>query len=80
MTDESFDLRSRIALRPAEAAKALGVSDRTLRSMLPHLPHFREGGVVLIPVEGLRRWADERAQCEKTRIERLTDEIRGSFE
>jgi hypothetical protein len=48
--------------------------------MLPHLPHFREGGVVLIPVEGLRRWADERAVRDKTRVERLANEIRRSFE
>jgi excisionase family DNA binding protein len=80
MTEALIDLGCRITLRPAEAAKALGVSERTLRTMLPHLPHFREGGVVLIPVESLRRWADDRAEREKSRVERLADEIRRSFE
>ena len=57
-----LDLRGRLALRPVEAAEALGISERRLRSLLPQLPHVREGGVVLLPVEGLRRWLEERAK------------------
>jgi hypothetical protein len=58
----AIGLADRITLRPAEAAAALGVSERTFRSLLPRLPHFREGNVVLVPVDELRRWASERAR------------------
>jgi hypothetical protein len=45
----------RIALRPPEAAKLLGVSERKLRQMLPRLRCVvREGGVVLILPDLLR--------------------------
>ncbi len=44
-------LSTRLALRPVEVAKFLGVSERTLHQMLPGLPHLRVGGVVLLPVD-----------------------------
>ena len=53
-----------LALRPKEAARALGISERTLRQMLPELPHFRVGGVVLLPVEELREWLRTQAAQE----------------
>jgi len=59
---KSIGLADRITLGPAEAAAVLGVSERTFRSLLPRLPHFREGNVVLIPVAELRRWASDRAR------------------
>ena len=50
-----FDLANRLALRPKEAADVLGVSERTLRQMLPELPVVRRGGVVpLVEGENLR--------------------------
>jgi excisionase family DNA binding protein len=61
-----IDLANRLTLRPAEAATVLGVSDRTLRAMLPALPHFRVGTMVLIPVEGLRQWVSDRAHATPT--------------
>ena len=45
----------RLALRPKEAAEALGVSERTLRQMLPELPHIRRGGSILIPLGCMRQ-------------------------
>ena len=57
----AIDLANRLALRPTEAARVLGVSDRKLREMLPRLPHFRDGGTVLISADGLRRYVAERA-------------------
>ena len=60
-----IDLASRLTLRPAEAARVLGVSERTFRALLPRVPHFREGNVVLIPVAELRRWASDRARDER---------------
>jgi len=59
-----LDLDSRLALRPAEAARALGLSERALRALLHQLPVVRAGGAVLIPIEQLREWLRERAQSE----------------
>ena len=68
-------LDERLALRPAEAARALGIGERTLRQLLPTLPHVRAGGTVLLPVEGLRRWLDEQAKSEKARADVVAHEI-----
>ena len=57
-------LGTRLALRPAEAAAALGLSDRKFRELMPEIPHIRAGGAVLIPVDDLRRWLEERASRE----------------
>jgi excisionase family DNA binding protein len=73
--EQRLDLAGRLALRPAEAAKALGVSERTLRSMLSRLPHFRDGGAVLIPVGALERWLEERVKAEANALARLEEEF-----
>ena len=62
-TEEQLILSNRLALRPAEAARALGLSERALRALLPQLPVVRAGGAVLIPVEQLREWLQERARA-----------------
>ena len=49
-------LSDRIALRPREAAAALGISERKLRELLPELPHVRRRGVLLFPVRALEAW------------------------
>ena len=50
------------SLRPDEAANALGVSRRTLDTLIadrtPGLSVVRMGRTVLIPVDVLRRWLD----------------------
>lgn len=56
----SIDLANRLTLRADETALVLGVSLRKLRDMLPRLPHFRDGGTLLFPVEGLHRFIAER--------------------
>lgn len=68
-------LDERVALRPREAAAALGLSERTFRSLLRALPHVRVGGAVLIPVEPLKRWLAEHAQAERAAADRIADEI-----
>ena len=70
-------LADRLALRPAEAAQALGLSERTFRVLLPRIPHLRteEGGAVLIPVRALEKWLEEEARAEGSRAERVADEI-----
>ncbi len=55
---EPPDLRRRLALRPREAAAALGISEKKLRELLPELPHRRCAGVLLFSVTGLRAWLD----------------------
>lgn len=79
MTDSGLNLAERLALRPKEAATALGLSERTLRSLLPQIPHFREGGVVLIPIDPLRDWLRERAKATATRVEATVEEVMREF-
>ncbi len=55
-------LNGRLALRPKEAAQALGLSERTLRAILPRLPHLRVGNSVLIPIDALRDWLRQEAR------------------
>lgn len=59
----------RVALRPAEAAKALGISTRTFAEWqkLPGFPLLRIGGVRMIPTDQLRKWlAKQLADAEAT--------------
>lgn len=55
-----------LAMRPAEAAEALGVSARLLWSMTKsgEIPHTRLGRAVIYPVDELRAWLAERATGE----------------
>ena len=69
-----LELESRLALRPAEAARALGLSERALRSLLPQLPTVRAGGAVLIPVESLREWLRSRARAEGDEVDQAVQD------
>jgi hypothetical protein len=54
-----------LALRPREAAKALGISERMLWSLTAPrgtVPAVRIGTCVLYPVTGLQAWLDRQAQ------------------
>ncbi len=73
-------LADRLALTVAEAAAAIGVSERHLRSLLPEIPHCRVGARVVVPVESLRRWLHERAQAEQQGAEAVAREIVESLE
>jgi excisionase family DNA binding protein len=55
-----------LALRPRAAAKALGVSERTLWAWTSEgtIPHVRRGKMILYPVDVLRRWLDEHANMK----------------
>jgi excisionase family DNA binding protein len=54
-------LSERLALRPKEAAEALGVVERTVRKWMRDdaLPYRRLDGVVLIPRRALEQWLEE---------------------
>ena len=67
-------LRDRLALSVEEAAAALGVSERHLRAILTEIPHTYLGRRVVIPVEGLRTWLQERSGGEVRRVDRVAEE------
>lgn len=54
----------RLALRPKDATKALGIGLRLLWSLTNQnlVPHVRLGRAVVYPVDELRRWLSEQAQ------------------
>ncbi len=70
----------RLALRPAEAAQALGISERTLRKWMKDegLPYFRVDGAVCIPTHPLHEWILDRTRSQHS-IDDTVDEILGSF-
>lgn len=55
-----------LALRPREAAKALGVSERTLWTLTKRgeIPHLRLGRAVIYPVETLKLWLARQSGAE----------------
>ncbi len=72
-------LSHRLALRPREAAEALGISERKFRGLLPQLPVVREGGVVMIPVNLLRQWLIEQATQDVCQVDVAVGEILGDL-
>lgn len=72
-------LDSRLALRPKEAAAALGISERTLRQLLPALPCVRLGRAVVLPVDLLQEWLRERARVEGSRVDAAVEEVLGDL-
>ncbi len=77
-TEQRLHLADRLALRPKEAAEALGLLERKLRQILPQLPHVRFGGAVLLPVEALRSWLEQQAKAEPGRVDAVVKEILAS--
>ncbi len=75
MKTNGTNLATRLALRPKEAAEALGISERKLREMLPELPHIRRAGVVMLPVMALQRWLDDEAKARSCRSTEMSEEI-----
>jgi len=51
-----------LALRPREAARSLGLSERTLWTLTQRgeIPHARIGKCVIYPTAAIRAWLDER--------------------
>ena len=58
----------RLALSVQETAAAVGVSSRTIRTLIKSgdLPHFRLGARVLVEVEALRQFVEERTKKGET--------------
>ena len=53
-----------MALRPRDAARALGISERLLwsKTNADEIPHLRIGKAIVYPVAELERWLAEQAQ------------------
>ena len=60
-------------------ATALGISERTVRQILPELPHLRVGSSIVVPVDGLREWLRERAKADKGPVDAAVEEIMDGF-
>jgi excisionase family DNA binding protein len=82
MSNRTADLADRLALRPREAAAALGIAERTLRTLLPQIPHVRMGNLVLVPVDSLRKWLGDQTSRESDRsdavVKKLLDSLHAS--
>jgi excisionase family DNA binding protein len=65
MEKQSF--QAPLALRPREAAKALGVSERLLWDWTHHgdIPHVKVGRTILYPVSELQVWLSRQAEAGK---------------
>ena len=74
-TDQTVELGGRLGLSVAEAARAIGVSERHLRQSLPEIPHLHVGRRVVIPTESFREWLRTRAQGEARRVERAVEDV-----
>ena len=66
-----INFSTRLALRPAECAVALGVCERTLRRWMrdERLPFFRVERGVFIPSAELERWMHDRIESEQATTE-----------
>jgi hypothetical protein len=69
-------LDERLALRPAELAEALGVSERLLREKAHLIPHFRLGAALVFPVDSVRDWLKAQAKTESSKADVLVASLR----
>ena len=77
---ESLRLADRLALTVEEAAAAVGVSERHLRTMLPEIPHLRLGNRVIIPVKPFDEWLRKRAEQEMSAVDQAVSEVLDKFD
>jgi len=68
-------LSERLALSVSEAAKAVGVSERLMRTVLPEIPHCHVGNRVVIPVRLLEEWLRKQAQKEENVVGKAVNDI-----
>ena len=76
----AVQLSTRLALTVNEAAAALGVSERHLRSMLPDIPHVRLGERVLIPTKPFEEWLRKRTEQQANAIDQAVSEVLEKFD
>ncbi len=73
--ETTFQLSERMALSIAEAAAAVGVSERLMRTLMPEIPHCRIGNRVVIPVPLLAEWLRKQAQKDEDVVGKAVNEI-----
>jgi len=73
--ETEFQLSERLALSIAEAAAAVGVSERHMRTLMPEIPHCRIGNRVVIPVSLLAEWLRKQAQEDEDVVGKAVNEI-----
>jgi excisionase family DNA binding protein len=69
-----------LALSVAEAAEAIGVSERHLRDFLCEIPHVRLGTRVVIPVDRFRAWLWEQAELDLDSIDTVVNGLLADLE
>jgi excisionase family DNA binding protein len=68
-----------IAYTAGEAAQRLGVSERSIRTLLaedPAFPRFYIGRLVRIPAKGLEAWVEEAARKERARTRSAAETLK----
>lgn len=67
MTPEHATTKPNLALRPRDAATALGVSERLLWQWTHDgtIPHLRVGRTILYPIDALQAWLTRQAEAAK---------------
>ena len=73
-------LAERAALTIPEAARAVGVSERLIRSLLPEIPHCNIGNRVVIPVSLLEEWLRQQAGERETVVGKAVNDILGEIQ
>ena len=73
--ETAVQLSERLALSIAEAAAAVGVSERLMRTLMPEIPHCRIGNRVVIPVPLLAEWLRKQAQKDEDVVGKAVNDI-----
>ena len=68
-------LSERLALSIPEAARAMGVSERFMHTLLPEIPHCRIGNRVVIPVPLLAEWLRKQSQKDEDVVGKAVNDI-----
>lgn len=74
-TPNTLDLRNRLALSIAEAAKVVGLSENAFRSVLPDIERVYVGRRVLIPTKALEAWLKDQAKRDDRSDEKIVNEM-----
>ena len=68
-------LSTRLGLTVAEAAAAVGVSERHFRAMLPEIPHTHLGKRVVIHVRSFDEWLGKRTEQDFNAVDKIVAEV-----
>ena len=69
------DLRNRLALSIAEAAKVVGLSENAFRRVLPEIERIYVGRRVLVPVAAIEAWLRAGASRDEIQSDSVLDDL-----